>query len=415
MKSERSRSDFVAADASLLSKIHFIRYGTWLESDHDAPDLFDDLCSYRTVAVREKRPCVSIPAIRGWLLKPGRKSTPKRDDAIAFLCGYLRWIERQGFVPDDERKAAIKTVIESVGEPDEAALSDESQTDRPASDGFGQDAFLKIIRNIIDVGAYARASETTHFWGGDDADDPVSYYLIYRLSTIYGTILKSFMEVKKAARSLTGCVFNHYVWGSDIREHHSTTFRECEGVIFKLSQAYYFVGYNYTVPADKRNGRNLYMRHRTSARKQPNGIDVIAVEYPDITHENGLFGGLTISVAASGQPVAGRVAFLHLGTKAALGCEISDELTEPNELVPTELENDLRATVGRLMKAGCKKFGSDLNRRMRLPEWESNEMSKLAKRIACLIDNKPAWVEKGKRHGAIETFGTGAKLRAARN
>lgn len=229
--------------------------------------------------------------------------------------------------------------------------------------------------------------------------------------------LKSFLVVQKPVKDLRKIfVFNHFVWGGVNASYTSHIFRECEGFIIKMAKAFYFIGYNYTVPADKRQEPEFYKRQRATAKWTPNGIGIIALEYDDVHASPGLFGGLTMTLAAMAQPVTSRIAMLHLGTKQSLGRIISDDIVVPGEMEPELLAEDLKITVGKLRQAGCRRFGLVLEGASSSAEWETKDSAILADRIKQMIDNTPAWEfsqyersgRKKRRHsarGAIETFG----------
>jgi hypothetical protein len=74
-----------------------------------------------------------------------------------------------------------------------------------------------------------------------------------------------------------------------------------------------------------------------------------------------------MTLAASHQPVLGRVALLHLGTKSGLEKEISDSDVQPTELFTRDLAEDTTDTIARLKQLKCKKFGMHLQKCLEAP------------------------------------------------
>jgi len=193
----------------------------------------------------------------------------------------------------------------------------------------------------------------------------------------------------------------------------SHIFRECEGFILKLARSFYFLGYNYTVPVDKRQEPDLYRKERMTAKCSPNGMGALSFEYDDVLRSPGLFPGVTMTVGALAQPVIARVAMLHIGTRHLLGRELSDRDVAPSELPVADLARDLTETVSALKELGCSNFGMSIQQSLGAQRNSESRLSRVSESILEMIDNRPAWRrdERGRlgqaARGAIETFGSG--------
>jgi len=408
---------------TLLGEIHMLRFGQSVTYGNGP--FFQDLCVYQKSLARARKDTVSIPAIRSWLASE-RRSVPKRADAMRFLSGYVRWIASKGLVahPNAARTETIIRILERY-DPVEAEPSANATTEQSASepaparlDPIISATFQSIVaasnRNPRPV-----ANDLFHNSDSRQEADH-SYFLLYRYSTNEGTMLKSFLVCQKPEKGLIESYgFNHFVWGGVKHEFRQNIFRECEGLLLRFEKSYYFLGYNYVVPADKRHDPELYRELRLTSKERPNGLGLIAAEFDDIHLRPGLFGGITMTLAAANQPIAARVAFLHLGTRSRMGMEVRDTDVEPSELRIKDMATDLRGVVERLKAKGCKQFGIELELRSRRNDWSKAGCSALSKEIRDMIQNLPNWeTENAKKNskaqkrdigslgrGALETFG----------
>jgi len=143
-------------------------------------------------------------------------------------------------------------------------------------------------------------------------------------------------------------------------------------------------------------------------------VGLIAFEYADV--KPGLIPGLTMTLAASEQPVVARVVLLHLGTEKTFGMRVTskshiERLVEPRELALDKVAEDLRLMIDRLRNAGCTRLSEYLQAATSKRDWKKEGHKKLAKAIVTEIDNLPLW-ERAARprksfraHGAIERSG----------
>jgi len=411
----------VLAD-EVFGLIHQAQFGEHLGKSPN-PQFFNDLSTYQKALVREGTPTISIPAIRSWLRRD-RRVTPKRAEAMYFLHGYVQWVVSRKLVRDRKRKEVLVSVQRFLTRYDRAA-SFARQAHGAASATIGQKskgadpAVIGTVQRILSVSEQNPHAITNDlFRDGDSGDQTdLSFFLMYRHSTNHGSILKSFLVCQKPdPKLLNHYGFNHFIWGGEGKGFASHIYRECEGIILKFDKAYYFFGYNFAVSANKRRNPTEYERLRAPSREQPNGIGMLAIEYDDLNLRPGLFGGVTMTLAAAQQPVVARVALLHLGTRSGLGVTLSDHLVEPTELYPRQLADDLWKVVDKIKKLGCKRFGSHLYPLVTAKEWGKRGASNLAHEILGMIDNTPAWESKNARNishsdrklrgrGAIETFG----------
>jgi hypothetical protein len=206
--------------------------------------------------------------------------------------------------------------------------------------------------------------------------------------------------------NFTGYGFNHFIWGGRKKEFAGHVYRECEGMMLAFDKSYYFLGYNYSVPADKRLYPREYARLRGAAKRNPNGMGLIAVEYDEVRRNPGIFSGVTMTLAAAHQPIIARIAFLHLGVRSRMGIEVTDSLVEPTELYKNDMAGDFRETFSRLRETGAQRFSPYLEARTQEAGWTRRGASALAKDICKTIENVPAWnLTNAVGHGALETFG----------
>ena len=207
--------------------------------------------------------------------------------------------------------------------------------------------------------------------------------------------------------------YRHVVGGGDDPKIGSEfVFRECDGFIFKLEKAYYFLGYNYTIKANKKTDPEEYLRKRDLARTIPTGMGLVAFEYDDVaTSTSRVTPGLTMTVAAYHQPIISRTALLHLGTKRSFALEsrVVEELVEPREMLFDQFSDDLKSMIGRLRKAGCQHFAEYLGGLINDPAWDTTGYQALSSEIIGLLNNLPSpermslMLSGG--HGAIERMG----------
>jgi hypothetical protein len=396
---------------TLLKQIYFVRFG---ESPKENTKLrfFNDLQVYQQVQKRAGGDPVSVPAIRSWTNRR-TPSVPKRAGAMRFLRGYLLWIDSKGLVAAGEKPRATLNALMLFLNRYEAETSS-------ALSPIVARAFQTLL---VGSDRNPRPVDKDLFHDGSSKEPrDHSYFLLYRHSTNRGAVLKSFLVCQKPERELVDSYgFNHFIWGGRSSEFQSHVFRECEGLVIKLEKSYYFLGYNFSVPVDKRRDPDEYARQRHIWKKNPNGMGLISVEFDEIDHRPGLFGGLTMTIAAARQPIVARVVFLHLGTKGRTKIPITDFLVEPTELYPHKVADDLRQTIDRINTAGCERFGSHLDPLVRGSNWKRRGAFKLAREIVTMIDNVPQWEKKQRERdpankirtrvgeltarGAIETFG----------
>lgn len=402
----------------ILGRLCQITEGAARDSDELPATFFENLQRFRQSLERSGKKTVSRQAIRLWQ----RGTAPSRTQAYDFLQQYLRrsrlqsdhsaqWStgRHEAFV---ELDAILSNLITPVGKTERH----DGIPNLPALDPL----LVAALQGLTLASNNSKESETNSFFRGSALNEErdQSYYLLYRYSTNNGGIIKSFLAVQKPIKSLRNFhMFKHFIWGGEEPIYMSHIFRECEGFILRLQKAFYFLGYNYTVPVDKRRDPDLYRRERIAAKWSLNGIGMIAIEYDDVNASPGLFGGLTMTLAGVAQPIVARIAMLHLGTRQSLGRDLADHNVSLGEIPPHQLSQDLVSTVKQLNKIGCRRFGSVLDNYAIRSEWEEMGADKLATHILRMIDNTPSWEllnskregsnEKSEGQGAIETFGEG--------
>ena len=369
---------------------------------------------------------VTAGTIRNWLA-----ATPREPNANGrrFLLRYLKHlISDQLVAAGMEADAAAfhrflqETVPErrvTEGKRVDVANNADSAVDRIVMDRLGH--LFRASR------ANNRSITNDLFHNGDPHDNTDwSYFFVYRYSTNRGELLKSLLVVQKPDSAFRDFGFNHFVWGGKEKGQNRNVFRECEGAVLALERAYYFLGYNFVVGANKRTSDvTLYEKARRVAKRHPNGMGLLSAEYEEITRDAGLFSGVTMTIAAGHQPVVARIAFLHIGTKTGLGHGLSDRDVDLRELEADKLAADLKSTVHRLSrKHACKRFGIHLQDAIAEKNWRTKGATALADRILEMIDNTPAWEiaqsvpvarrsnkakppRKPVARGALETFGPG--------
>ncbi|MGY4431252.1 hypothetical protein ACVWWO_003729 [Bradyrhizobium sp. F1.13.1] len=399
----------VSVGTDILDAVHRLRYGRSIKLGRNS-QFFQELCAFQRVQKRAGVPVVSLPAIRSWLVSE-KRSIPKRANAKRFLFEYLAWARAQGFLvlkASDRFEVvsqALEVYVEAKG--DNAAGMDTSTIS--TLEPIVEQTFLSLIRTSDNN---PRIVGNDLFHGADlgQAKDH-SYFLLYRYSTKLRAILKSFLVCQTPEENVMNSYgFNHFIWGGSKPEFRQHIYRECEGIILRLARSYYFLGYNYVVPADKRRDPQRYQRLRVSAKASPNAMGLIAAEYDDIALRPGLFGAVTMSVAAATQPIVARAAFLHIGTRSRLGVEISDADIEPDEFYVKDLAADLRKVVELLQLKKCRQLGLELHHRSSRKDWTQKGSASLAREIINTIDNTPASEKQVakkqlKGRGALEVFG----------
>jgi hypothetical protein len=402
--------------SNLLENICFITEGyRWAQEDDADRDqanarFFDALVAFQGRLSRSDKSTITRQGIRLWQ----KGSVPARHAAFLFLREYLIWSKGKPSAAEwsEERNAAFERVdsylrgaislggVEDVFRPDDKL---------PTLDPIIASAFQGLTK----ISQSSTQSEENSFFRGTRTEEQdQSYYLLYRHSTNYGDIIKSFLVIQKPIKGVRNSyVYNSFLRGGVSQGHLSHIFRECEGFIIKLVKSFYFLGYNYTIPADRRREPEAYKKQRVTAKWSPNGIGMLAFEYDDIHASPGLFPGLTMTVAAMSQPIVGRVAMLHLGTKQSFGRAVDDNLVMPDELKAGDVENDLVATIKRLKEAGCRRFGGVLDSFVAQADWEQHAAPLLSNRIVTMIDNTPAWEQSNRQghrryaRGALEIYG----------
>ena len=391
---------------SLVDEINLGRYGRPLfRSNHPADDpFFIELAAHAKTLENKGEPTVSLSGIRNWLRPVGASKSPKRKGkGKTFLRDYLQWFLTSPHVTQAHAADSLWKIEQFL-----TRTLPQPKTPAPPLDPV----LATRMQHLFDVSSRnPRPVAIDLFREGDpNDDDDSSYFLHYRHSTNWGSVMKSFIVLHKPdPKIFSHYGFDHFIHGGD-RFKTGHIFRECEGAILKMQTSYYFLGYNFTVKANKKTEAALYARRREEAKEAPNVIGITSVEYADIDANPGLFPGVTMTIAAEYQPLVGRAALLHLGTRSSLGCEIRDTDIEPMELDARDLGADLKKMTDRLKAKRCRKFGMHLQALVTAKAWNGSGSSKLAQDILAMIDNTPAWEiqngdKAGRSRGALETFG----------
>lgn len=236
-----------------------------------------------------------------------------------------------------------------------------------------------------------------------------TYYVVYRHSTDNGAIVKSFLVVQTPQKAATmNWGFNHFVQGGP--DFHPEVSRISEGVVLSFASSYALLGYSYDV--DALAFKTLNPADRAPYRSDVRGIELIAIEETDVKNAKQLFGAVTQTQAASGQPVIARVALLYVGSSSTLRRPISHLSVNPTELSDATLETDIEETIANLRKSG-RLPGSLLDIKRTDGRAFKRQVASLAARILAMIDNIPAWEvsprnrtpsTKPSGRGAIETY-----------
>ena len=402
------------ADTEIVLEIHRLQFGkAFNPSDSVGKTTFS-----RALLTFSKRVGgVTEGTIHNWLKE---NPTEPNNNGKRFLLLYVHHLISDKLIAKGMDEAA--SILEKFlkGTVWERRTGDRKVPASAASDDSIDRIVIDRLGNVFSASrGNGRSISNDLFNNGDPRDSrDWSYFLVYRYSTNRGELLKSFLVIQKPEPEFKDYGFNHFVWGGKKKGQNRNVFRECEGAVLALEKAYYLVSYNFVVGVNKRTSDpNAYETARQNAKKHPIGMGLLSAEYEEITRNPGLFSGVTMTIAAGHQPVVARLAFLHLGTKTSLGCELSDRDVDLRELLPDELEGDLRSTVGRLKKKQCKTFGTHLQDEVSESSWEKKGVKGLAQKILEMIDNTPAWEtvrpprssrrKTFKSQGALETFGPG--------
>lgn len=382
----------VFAPTEIIFEIHRLQFGTAFSGTPlKAKKAF--IQSVTTYSKNHKG--VAAGTIRNWLGLGSTLRAPN-DGGKRFLLRYLKHIVSEGLiVAGMEIDAASLEQFLRETVPDRRSGEQKQAEDQDDADGGLDRIVIDRLGNLFRASRGNRRSITSDLFHNGDPQDETdwSYFLVYRYSTNRGELLKSFLVIQKPDPAFKDYGFNHFVWGGQKKGQNWHVFRECEGAVLALEKAYYFLGYNFVVGANKREStHSLYEKARRSAKEHPNGMGLLSAEYEEITRDKGLFSGVTMTIAAGHQPVVARLAFLHLGTRTSLGCELSDRHVNLRELSASELASDLRSTVGRLRReCHCENFGIHLQRATSEKSWVTKGAPALAARILQMIDNTPAW------------------------
>jgi ribosomal protein L20 len=340
----------------------------------------------------------------------------RREGAVAFIYDYVIRNVTEEILGDEDRRRAYDQVLMFTSRKAKTYYDNfksseirshyniETQTDSHSNELASSILAVVSFNNMLNMN-----NEINDLFSavgssrGDEFDQ--SYFLIYRHSTVNSAILKSFLVIKKPLKNGRGLfTFSHFVWGG--LEFQPNIFKESQGVMLKMDKGYYWVGYNYRVHADKRNEPSEYAFQRKEARKRALAIEVITAEYDEIQLSHGLFSGLTLTSAASNQPVVARLAMLHLGTRASLSQFVSDMMVLPSEISNDGLENDIIETVTRMREAGCLHFGAAIHGIVnKKPEVQKKIALELGRRIRKMILNLP---DRSALHGDSYLIGDGA-------
>jgi hypothetical protein len=380
-----------------------LRYGAGL--DQYGEELRKELYAYLRSPARPTGSSVgpSRQAVKRWFEV---ESSVERPQGLAFLYSYLLWNETW-ISPNDGVFEQVRMFLTSNQHSVRAAHPGSIPSHEVNQNSHGWNNFLEGLARAssrIRQREHADLFYTSSREVSEEGDQ--SYYVLYRYSTNPGLVLKSFMVCRKPRRRIlsnyTYVTFRGRIRGTD-------TAGESEGVISKLPLGYYWVGYNYEVPIESSRPLREYQNRRVHAKGNAVSVEIMAVEYRDIAKSLGLFSGLMLSAGALRQPAIGRVAALHIGTKASLGRYLSDRIIIPTEVRQEEVGVDLYAMIGRMIDAGYGKFGRHLSSALSRRRWNHNSAETIAMRILREIDNSPARERGDAVHGsqlmqAIESF-----------
>lgn len=371
----------------------------------------------------------SRTAVDGWFREGGYK--PRRREARELLLRYVKAkINPDTFSEED--RARYDELVGGLRSDIKADGADGALQGR--SVGGSKERELEfvtetIVRILLKEGEREPDRELADFFycsptqqedaesGAFDSTDQ-SYYALYRYSTVNNAVLKSFLVLKKRKPGVT----RFYSYLNFLRggtESEPDIVRETTGVILKYESAYHLFGYNYRVSSDRSTDPAGYAARRIEAKRHPRGLELMAIEYDDIKLDRGLVSGVALTVAAVDQPVAARVAMLHLGTLKSLGQVVTDDDVVPDEITAEMLGSDLRDLVKRLQEKGCARFGGKLQRAASREGWDADGSEALAEEIRRMLDNTPAWemtasarnlepIKTPRARAAIETFAKGS-------
>ena len=402
------------SNGNILEHLCGVRFGA--ASAENLRKLQDELQQFRKL--HNTKP--TRQGIDDWF-KP-KPTKPTRTDARQFLLGYV-----EATVDRDRLSTNQLSILEAVyaflSGPDTSRASPKAPIARPSKPDqlrtmLSDPVTVEIIKALIEKGRQGRGNEIDDFFYCSPQLPPnhgldQSYYAVYRYSTISGSILKTFLVCKQPPPHIPGpfSFVNFVRGGSNFQED---IVRESQGLILKYENAYHFLGYSYRISADKQTDPQGYRWRRKTAKANPLAIELLVTEYSDLRLERGLFSGLTFTIAAGTQPVAARIAFLHLATKGSIGREISDDDVIPTELESENLAKDLRDLIARLRSNSDGKLARLLQGLAGRADWTESGSESLANRIKQMIDNTPAWetspdnpnqLKNAHAHGALETFG----------
>jgi hypothetical protein len=271
---------------------------------------------------------------------------------------------------------------------------------------------LKIFEHLLKQGAERMPPRAKNDFFPITVDAPwprpdQSYYLLFRHSTVHAAILKTFLVIETPeSGQVSSWTFRHFNCGGDEERFAKNFSHDTMGAIFNFGTTYYFLGTIFPT-----HNKRLERQARESSSKaygdDVRGIEMICFEQNEIVLNLGLFSGVTISQAASGQPIVGRVAALHLGSWAKSGDKIWDEHVKPTERDDAKFEEDLRITLKNLAEIGHKLTGGEIAPLFAGAKFNEELCNILSQKIRVMIDNRSAGEPREastQNRGAIETY-----------
>lgn len=396
---------------NILGKLSILRFGSASQEQMNA--LQRELKRFRRTVQNPP----SEQAITNWFSSSNAR--PVRSTSLAFLYAYVASNVARDKLSSVEAQNLYDEVQKFLGS-GHVLPGSQLQPIQSRREQF----LMAMIDIVLARGRRPARRELDDFfypspegYSADQQDE--SYYVMYRYSTTEGAILKTFMVCKKPQRDFSE-YFSYLTFIHGGEHFFPDVVRESTGVILKYENCYQFFGYNYKLPSNRRADPTGYGQRRVIAKSDPRALETIAIEYADLDLERGLFPGLTMTMAASSQPIIARVALLHLGTHRSLGRRLSDEDVKPTELPSSQLNTDLRQMVARLHSLDCSRFPGKLAQSAQRLDWAREGSDDLAEEIRRMIDNIPAWelslsyssnVPAPQARGAIETYSRNTRNR----
>jgi hypothetical protein len=351
-----------------LGRIAKLRYGS--SSEASLAELRNELVRF---AERDKYP-ISRAAVYNWFMRGAR---PKREKARTLIKRYLSWlsesgqISRSSVIADVELREFLGPGLLGPDVPFPGQAKAQVMSDLEAMVGGNAPPQRRVENDFF----YCSRSS--------NLDQDESYYAMYRHSSLQDDIIKSLLVLRYDSQAglsfLRSSVASPDRFLSDIRQ--------TRGSVFDLGGTYQFFGQIMRVTEMPDRHAQFSLDVPTS---RPLGIETIAFQQSAIAMNPGLFSGITMTIGHTNQPIAARVAMVHLGTRDWLGGRLDEFGIEPSYIRSKELVDDLFRMTEALGKHSSVVSGPALYRIVKKSE-RGGVRPRLGNQVLAMLNNIPSF------------------------